>query len=77
MARAPETSNEQKKRGPSSSYLKYSALALQFVLVIALLGWLGFRLDAWLSLKFPAFLLLFSTIGLVGMIYRLYRSVNP
>lgn len=65
-----------KKPSPSNSYLKYSSLAFQLLAAIGLFGWLGYELDGYLKIKFPAFMLLFGFTAFGGMMYQIYRSVN-
>lgn len=64
------------KPNPSNSYLKYSNLALQLLLGIGLAGWLGYKLDQYLSIAFPAFMLTFGFVAFGGMLYQIYRSLN-
>ncbi|HEY5824709.1 MAG TPA: AtpZ/AtpI family protein [Cyclobacteriaceae bacterium] len=71
----PEAS-DQKKPKPSNDFLKYSSLGLQLVAGIGLAAWLGYKLDLYLHLKFPAFLLGFVFVSFGGMMYQLYRSIN-
>lgn len=49
---------------------------MQMLLTIGIAGWLGYKLDAWMSLRFPAFLLLFVLVALAGTLYKLYRSLR-
>jgi len=67
---------DPKKPKPSNDFLKYSSLGIQLVLGIGLAAWLGHKLDQYLDLKFPAFLLGFVFITFGGMMYQLYRSLN-
>ena len=70
------TDPSHKKLKPYNSYLKYSSLALQLLIVIGVFGWLGYKLDQYLGMKFPAFMLLFG-IGAFGwMMFQVYRSIN-
>jgi hypothetical protein len=39
-------------------------------------GWLGYELDSYLGIKFPAFLLLFGFLAFGAMMYQIYRSIN-
>lgn len=64
------------KQKPVSAYVKYSGLAFQLLAAIGTFGWLGFKLDQLLSLKFPAFMLLFGLLAFSGMMYQVYRSLN-
>jgi len=43
---------------------------------IGVAAWLGYQLDRYLQLKFPAFLLSFVLLSFGGTLYQLYRSVN-
>lgn len=72
---SPEASRNPKPK-PSNTYLKYSGLAFQLLSAIAICGWLGYRLDQWLELTFPAFMLVFGFLAFGGMMYQLYRSIN-
>jgi hypothetical protein len=66
--------DDQKK--PVSSFLKFSGLGLQMLVSIGLGAWLGMKLDHYLELKFPAFLLTFVFVIFGGLMYQLYRSLN-
>jgi hypothetical protein len=56
--------------------LKYTSLAFQLLAVIGLFGWIGYKIDAWLGLKIPAFTLILGFAGFGGMMYQIYRSIN-
>jgi hypothetical protein len=43
---------------------------------IGFFGWLGYLLDQYLGIKFPAFMLLFGFSAFGGMMYQLYRAIN-
>jgi F0F1-type ATP synthase assembly protein I len=64
------------EKDPVNSYLKYSGLAFQLLAAIGIFGWLGYKLDHYLSLKFPAFMLLFGFLGFAAMMIQLYRSLK-
>lgn len=66
--------DDQKK--PVNNFLKYSGLGIQMMLSIGIAAWLGLKLDQYLQLKFPAFLLTFVFVTFGGMMYQLYRSLN-
>jgi len=44
--------------------------------VIGFSAWLGMRVDHYLSLTFPAFLLSFVFLAFTAVMVQLYRSVN-
>lgn len=73
MDRGPSAPKKQK---PYNSYLKYSGLGLQLFATIGLAAWAGLKLDQYLGLKFPAFLLGFVFIAFGGSMYLLYKGLN-
>ena len=70
----PEAS-DPKRREPNA-YLKYSSLAFQLFATIGIAGWLGYKLDTYLSLAFPAFLISFVIVSFWGMMYRVFKQLN-
>ena len=72
---SPDPSPNQKLK-PYNTYLKYSSLAIQLFGAIGLLGWLGYKLDQYLALTFPAFMLLFGFLAFGGMMFQVYRSIK-
>lgn len=71
----PEQSRNQKSK-LYNSYLKYSSLGIQLLAAIGFFGWLGYRLDRYLEIRFPAFMLLFGFLAFGGMLYQMYRFIN-
>jgi F0F1-type ATP synthase assembly protein I len=76
MALRPGSSPLNKKRNRYNSYLRYSSLAIQLLVTIAVCGWLGYELDEYVGNKYPLFMLLFGFLGFAGVMYQIYRSVN-
>ncbi|HEY8513374.1 MAG TPA: AtpZ/AtpI family protein [Cyclobacteriaceae bacterium] len=70
------TDNDKSRRRRQNPVLRYGGLGMQMLLTIGVAGWLGYKLDQYLSLEFPAFLLLFVMLALGGTLYKLYRAVN-
>jgi F0F1-type ATP synthase assembly protein I len=66
----------RKKLKTYNGYLKYSSLAFQLLAAIGVFGWLGYKLDQYLHIRFPAFMLLFGFAAFGGMMYQVYRSIN-
>lgn len=75
MALEPQDPSDPKKQKPYN-YLKYSSLAIQLVVVIGIFGWLGYKLDTYFNLRFPAFLLTLVIVAFVAMMYQLYKSLD-
>ncbi|MEO5976095.1 MAG: AtpZ/AtpI family protein [Chryseolinea sp.] len=71
-----QTDPSTRKSKPSNGYLKYGGLAVQLLAAIGVAGGLGYLLDGYLNLKFPAFMLLFGFSAFGGMMYQVYRSIN-
>ena len=69
-------SKQAQKQESRNSYLKFSGLAIQMVVTIGLMTYLGFKIDGWLELKIPVFLVVFSMSSLIGFIYILLRTTN-
>jgi len=46
------------------------------VVTIGVMVYLGYKIDSWLGIKFPVFLLLFTISALAGLIYKLIKSVE-
>jgi hypothetical protein len=74
MASEDPSSNQKQK--PYNSYLKYSSLAFQLLAAIGIFGWLGYKLDQYLQIRFPAFMLLFGFLAFAGMLYQVYKSIS-
>jgi F0F1-type ATP synthase assembly protein I len=64
------------KLNPYNNYLKYSGLAFQLLATLFLCGWIGYKIDGWLDMKYPVFLIVLGFVGFAGSIYQLYRTVN-
>ncbi len=61
---------------PYNSYLKYSGLAIQMLVTIGIMAFLGYKIDTWIGITFPAFLLTFTFVAFGGMIYQLHKTVR-
>jgi F0F1-type ATP synthase assembly protein I len=71
-----DPSPNKKLKASSTSYLKYSSLAIQLLAAMFFMGWLGYLVDNYLDLKFPAFMLLFGFTAFGGMMYQVYQSIK-
>jgi hypothetical protein len=72
----PASTDPKKPKLSNNSYLKYAGLGLQMLGVIGFSAWLGTKLDHYLRLTFPAFLLSFVFLAFTSVMVQLYRSVN-
>lgn len=71
----PEQSRKPKSKA-YNTYLRYSSLGIQLLAAIGFFGWLGYLLDRYLAIQFPAFMLLFGFLAFGGMLYQMFRAVN-
>lgn len=75
MASQNSTNNSDSEKGKLQSYLKYSGLAFQMLVVLGLAAYGGMRLDAYIGNKNPWFTIFFMVLGVVGSIYKIIISV--
>lgn len=66
----------QQKDNKRNDLLKYMGMATQLFVLLFVLLWLGKKLDAYLKLEQPVFMLIFILIGLFGFFYKVYRDVS-
>jgi hypothetical protein len=64
------------RRRRQNTVIRYGSLGMQMLLTIGVAGWLGHKLDEYLAIEFPAFLLVFVMLALGGTLYKLYRAVK-
>lgn len=70
-----EAEKEKIKKG-TNTYLKWSGLAFQLLGAIGVFGWLGYKLDQYLQLKFPVCMLSFGFLAFGAVMYQVYKSVK-
>lgn len=68
-----DTHENKKQR---NAYLKYSGLAFQLLGSMGVFGWLGYELDQYLNLQFPAFMLFFGFLAFGAVLYQVYKSTK-
>ena len=66
----------KEKKDKSNSFIKYSGLGVQMLVTLGVGAWLGLKLDQYLNLKFPVFLITFIFVLFGGLMYQLYRTLN-
>lgn len=59
-----------------NSLIKYSGLGLQMLVTLGVGAWLGLKLDQYLELKYPVFLITFVFLLFGGLMYQLYKTLN-
>jgi hypothetical protein len=66
---------DENKNQPNS-FIKYSGLGLQMLVTLGIGAWLGLKLDQYLKLKYPVFLVTFIFVLFAGLMVMLYRNLN-
>lgn len=56
--------------------MRYASLATQWMLMLLLAVWAGYKLDKKLNWKVPLFLILFPLISLALSLWRLINELN-
>ena len=59
-----------------NQYLKYSGMAIQFFVLVAVGAWLGQLLDKKLSTKQPYFTILLILLFTAGFFYKLVKDLS-
>lgn len=67
--------HQQKNDQGYASYARYSALTIQVGVIIFAGTFGGYKLDAYLNLKFPVFTLILSLLSVFAAIWLLARDV--
>jgi F0F1-type ATP synthase assembly protein I len=57
-------------------YLKYSGMALQFFVLIAIGAWIGQKLDAYFETSKPLITVFCILFFAVGYFYKMYRDLT-
>jgi len=72
----PQQSHQRKPTKQYNDYLKYSGLAFQMMATAGIATWIGYKIDQYLELRFPAFTISLLLVSLIGVIYWLIKSVT-
>ena len=65
-----------KKTGESPNMMRYASLATQWMAMMLLGVWAGYKLDKKLNWRLPLFLILFPLISLAVSLWQLIRELN-
>jgi uncharacterized membrane protein len=68
--------NEQDKQGQVKSYVQYSAMVFQMLIIIGLFAFAGHKLDAYTGNKQSLYTAGLSLLGVVLAIYQVLRGLN-
>jgi F0F1-type ATP synthase assembly protein I len=64
----------QKPKKKLDDFIRYSGLAFEMAAIMGVGVWLGFKIDHWLQLSFPAFTLGLMIISVAAAIYHAIRK---
>lgn len=56
--------------------MRYAGLATQWVVMLGLAAWGGYKLDEWVKFKVPLFLILLPLISLSFSLWKLVKELN-
>lgn len=65
---------KNKPNNSVNSYLKYSSLGFEMLIIILVGVGAGYKLDEFLELGFPAFTLIFTILAIVLAIYKAIKD---
>lgn len=60
----------------NKSAMRYAGLATQWMVMMLLGVWGGYKIDQWLQWNFPLFLILFPLTALVVSLYGIIKEFN-
>lgn len=64
----------EKKKKHLNNYVHYTSLGFQMLIIIAAGTFGGYKLDIWLGLKFPVFLIFLSVVSVGVAIYHAIKD---
>ncbi len=64
----------EKKKKQVNNYVQYTSLGFQMMAIIAAGTFAGYKLDIWLDLKVPVFLILLSVVSVGLAIYHAIKD---
>jgi hypothetical protein len=69
MANDNSQNSPKKKLHSNTALMRYASMGTQILVTILLFVFAGYKLDQWMELKFPAFTLGLSLLGVIAAIY--------
>jgi hypothetical protein len=56
--------------------LQYAGLATQILVMLAIMVWIGMKLDKWLKFSFPLFTWVLPLIAIVAMMVKIIKDTS-
>jgi len=69
-----KSKNLKKHKKKFDEFIRYSSLAFEMIAIMGLAVFVGFKIDHWLNLSFPAFTLAFMILSVIGAIYHAIKK---
>jgi len=66
--------NLEKKKKQLNNFVQYSSIGFQMMIIIGAGTFGGYKIDTWLDLKFPFFLILLSVLAVGIAIYQAIKD---
>jgi F0F1-type ATP synthase assembly protein I len=64
----------QKPKKKVDDFIRYSGLAFEMIVIMAVGVFAGIKIDRWFDLSFPAFTLVLMILSVIGAIYHAIRK---
>lgn len=64
----------EKRKKKIDDFIRYSGLAFEMAAIMGVGVWLGYKIDHWLELSFPAFTLGLMIFSVVAAIYHAIKK---
>ena len=74
--KTPKESEKKQTQNQLNAYLKYSGLAFQMIGVIIVAVWAGMKLDEYLGLRFPIFLVVFTLMAVTASLFLTIKGLS-
>ena len=68
--------NNYIKMPEENNSMRYAGLATQWMAMLGLGAWLGYKLDKWLGWQMPLFVILFPLIALFVSLWGIIKEVS-
>lgn len=74
--RPKEPLKPSSKKKALKDYMRYAGLGTEMMGSLLLAAWLGYKLDKWLHLSFPLFLLILPLASLAVLLWRIIKATG-
>jgi F0F1-type ATP synthase assembly protein I len=69
-----DQNNLQKPKKKVDDFIRYSGLAFEMIVIMAVGVFAGIKIDHWLDLSFPVFTFVLMILSVIGAIYHAIRK---